>query len=92
MSAQSVGIREFRDNLATYLLESDGPVAITRHGDTIGYYLPRRRKRTDAEKKALDEAWARLQQAMDAAGATEDDIIDDFKRMRKEERAKRARS
>src|SRR5271169_4914398 len=51
MGAQSVGIREFRDNLATYLLESDGPVAITRHGDTIGYYLPRRRKRTEAEKK-----------------------------------------
>jgi PHD/YefM family antitoxin component YafN of YafNO toxin-antitoxin module len=34
MATQSVGIREFRDKLATYLLESDGPLAITRHGDT----------------------------------------------------------
>jgi PHD/YefM family antitoxin component YafN of YafNO toxin-antitoxin module len=92
MGAQSVGIREFRDNLATYLLESDGPVAITRHGDTIGYYLPRRRKRTEAEKKALDETWTRLQQAMEAVGAAEDDIVEDFKRMRREERKKQARS
>ncbi len=36
MSTQSVGIREFRDKLATYLLTADKPLAITRHGDTIG--------------------------------------------------------
>jgi PHD/YefM family antitoxin component YafN of YafNO toxin-antitoxin module len=92
MSEQTVGIREFRDNLATYLLESSGPVTITRHGDTIGYYLPRRRKRTDAEKKALDDAWARLQEAMDGAGASEDEILEDFKRTRKEARKKQARA
>jgi hypothetical protein len=40
METQRVGIREFRDKLATYLLESDKALAITRHGDTIGYYLP----------------------------------------------------
>lgn len=38
-----VGIRDFRENLATYLLESDSPVAITRHGDTVGYFIPARR-------------------------------------------------
>ena len=48
METQRVGIREFRDKLATYLLESDKALAITRHGDTIGYYLPARRKRTEA--------------------------------------------
>jgi hypothetical protein len=36
METTKVGIREFRDNLSTYLLESDVPVAITRHGDTVG--------------------------------------------------------
>jgi PHD/YefM family antitoxin component YafN of YafNO toxin-antitoxin module len=89
MSTQTVGIREFRDNLATYLLESKGPVAITRHGDTIGYYLPVRRKRTEVEKKALDELHAKLQAEMVASGVTEDEIIEEFKRMRDEERRKK---
>lgn len=43
MGTLKVGMREFRDNLATYLLESDSPVAITRHGDTVGYFIPARR-------------------------------------------------
>jgi hypothetical protein len=30
MKPITVGIREFRENLAAYLLESDAPVAITR--------------------------------------------------------------
>jgi PHD/YefM family antitoxin component YafN of YafNO toxin-antitoxin module len=86
MATQSIGIREFRDKLATYLLESEGPLAITRHGDTIGYYLPTKRKRTEAEKKALEEAGERMQAMMKAAGVTEDEIIEDFKRLRKEGR------
>jgi PHD/YefM family antitoxin component YafN of YafNO toxin-antitoxin module len=86
MGAQSIGIREFRDNLATYLLESEGPLAITRHGDTIGYYLPTRRKRTEAQKKALEEAAARVHEDMIAAGVTEDEIIVDFQRWRREGR------
>jgi PHD/YefM family antitoxin component YafN of YafNO toxin-antitoxin module len=90
MSTQSVGIREFRDNLATYLLESDKPLAITRHGDTIGYYLPTRRKRTEAEKAALDALHARIQQEMAEAGVTEDEIIEDFQRFRNEERMRKA--
>jgi PHD/YefM family antitoxin component YafN of YafNO toxin-antitoxin module len=88
METQRVGIREFRNKLATFLLESDKALAITRHGDTIGYYLPARRKRTQAEKDALEAAAARLQQAMKAAGVTEDEIIQDFKQLRKEARTR----
>jgi PHD/YefM family antitoxin component YafN of YafNO toxin-antitoxin module len=90
MSTQSVGIREFRDKLATYLLEADGPLAITRHGDTIGYYLPTRRRATEAQKAALDAAHERMQHAMAEAGVTEDEIVADFKRIRKEERIRKA--
>jgi len=50
MEAVRVGIREFRDKLASYLLESDAPMAITRHGDTVGYYIPARRKRSEASR------------------------------------------
>jgi PHD/YefM family antitoxin component YafN of YafNO toxin-antitoxin module len=83
METQKVGIREFRDKLATYLLESDKALAITRHGDTIGYYLPARRKRTEAEKESLRQASERIQEMMKAAGVTEEDIIEDFKQLRK---------
>lgn len=92
MSTQTVGIREFRDKLATYLLESDKPLAITRHGDTIGYYLPIRRKRTEAEKKILDEVHAKMQKMMAEASITEDEILDEFKRLRAEERRRRGQS
>jgi PHD/YefM family antitoxin component YafN of YafNO toxin-antitoxin module len=83
MGTTKVGIREFRQKLATYLLETDETVAITRHGDTVGYYIPARRKRTETEKAALKEVAARLQQEMAAAGVTEDEIIQDFKRWRR---------
>ena len=49
METLKVGIREFREKLASYLLETEVPVAI-RHGDTIGYYIPARRKRSEAER------------------------------------------
>jgi len=86
METQRVGIREFRDKLATYLLESDRALAITRHGDTVGYYLPARRKRSEAERAALELSAARLQEVLDAKGITEDEIVEDFQRWRKEGR------
>ena len=49
METLKIGVREFRDKLATYLLESEAPLAITRHGDTIGYFIPARRTRSETE-------------------------------------------
>ena len=82
MALLKVGIREFREKLANYLLQSDKPVVITRHGDTVGYYLPARRRRSEAERAELKEAAARLQEMLIAEGITEDEIIADFKRWR----------
>src|SRR6516225_11782566 len=78
----ALGIREFREKLAGYLLESDVPVAITRHGDTVGYYIPARRKRTETERAALKEAASRLQQVLASEGISEDEILADFKSWR----------
>jgi PHD/YefM family antitoxin component YafN of YafNO toxin-antitoxin module len=77
-----VGIREFREKLAAYLLESDAPVAITRHGDTVGYYLPARRKRSEEEKAALREAAGRFQRLLAAEGLSEDEMVEEFRRWR----------
>jgi len=73
-----VGMREFREKLATYVLEGERPVAITRHGDTVGYFIPTRRKRSVAEREALKEAAARLDKALAAKGITEEEIAQDF--------------
>jgi PHD/YefM family antitoxin component YafN of YafNO toxin-antitoxin module len=80
MGTLKVGIREFREKLANYLLETDVPVAITRHGDTIGYFIPARRKRSEAERAALKEAAVRLQEVLAAEGISEEEILNDFKR------------
>jgi PHD/YefM family antitoxin component YafN of YafNO toxin-antitoxin module len=82
METTKVGIREFRDKLAMYVLESDAPVAITRHGDTVGYFLPTRRKRSDADRAALQEATARWQEILTAQGISEDELVDGFKKWR----------
>jgi PHD/YefM family antitoxin component YafN of YafNO toxin-antitoxin module len=68
--------------LANYLLQSDKPVAITRHGDTMGYYFPAPRKPSENESAALKEAAARLQELLAAEGIREDEIIEDFRRWR----------
>jgi len=83
METMKVGIREFRDKLATYLLEADAPMAITRHGDTVGYYIPARRRRTDADRAALQEATAKWQDVLSSQGISEDEILADFKKWRK---------
>jgi PHD/YefM family antitoxin component YafN of YafNO toxin-antitoxin module len=86
MGTIKVGVREFREKLASYLLDAEQPLAITRHGDTVGYYIPARRKRTEAERAALQEAASRLQQALAAEGISEEEVIGDFKRWRRGDR------
>lgn len=85
MGTLKVGIREFREKLSSYLLENEETVAITRHGDTVGYYIPARRKRTETERATLKEAASRLQKTLAAEGISEKEILQDFKRWRRGE-------
>lgn len=86
METVKIGMREFRDKLATYLLESEAPVAITRHGDTVGYFIPARRKRSETERAALKEASVRWQEILAAEGVAEEETLADFKRWRTEQK------
>ena len=85
MQRTKVGIREFRENLSTYL-ESKTPVAITRHGATIGIYVPTRPKPRQADLEALRIAGEKMQELIAAAGANEDELMADFKKLRRERR------
>ena len=88
MHATKVGIREFRENLSSYL-ESKTPVAITRHGATIGIYVPTRAKPSHADLEALRVAGEKMQELIAAAGTTEDELTEDFKRLRRERRVQK---
>ena len=78
MQTTTVGIREFRENLADYL-ESKTPVAITRHGATIGIYVHTKPKPSQADLQALR-----------VAGTTEEEIVADFKKVRRERRQRKS--
>ena len=80
---ETIGIREFRENLAEILLDSSSPIAITRHGETVGYYIPARRKLTQEELDAFDQLAERLDRILAAKGISEDEVVEEFKRRRK---------
>ena len=86
MATLRVGIRDFRENLASYILKGDSPIAITRNGDTVGYFIPTRRKRTQAEREAFWEAAKKMDAMLAEMGVTEDELIEDFKLLRKADR------
>ena len=44
MTAAKVGLREFGAGLAD-LVDADEPVAVNRHGQTVGYFIPVKRDR-----------------------------------------------
>ena len=54
-----VGIGMLRSNLANYL-NSKEPIAIIRHGQTIGYYVPATVDESTAERESLKQAVSRL--------------------------------
>jgi len=86
MEVVRVGIREFRTKLAQYVLESETPIAITRHGDTVGFFIPARPKRTAAEKAALQDAAERFDRLLEASGVTEEELVADFTAWRAKKR------
>jgi len=86
MEPVRVGIREFRAKLAQYLLETDTPIAITRHGDTVGFFIPARPKQTEADRAALKDAAERFDRLLAESGVTEDELVADFKTWRAKKR------
>ena len=81
-----VGMRELRERLAEYL-ESSVPIEVTRHGQTIGFFIPVPRRPTQSERDALLEAGRRMQQELQRLGIREDELLSDFQNWRKDQDA-----
>jgi antitoxin (DNA-binding transcriptional repressor) of toxin-antitoxin stability system len=88
METQKIGMREFRENLAGYL-EAGRPLAITRHGETLGFYIPAQKRSRKAELEAMRAAARDLDAMMASWGATEDELMDEYKAIRRSAREKR---
>ena len=87
METVKIGIREFRENLAGYL-ESDKPLAITRHGETLGFYIPAQKRSRKAELAAMRAAAKDLDE-MIASWDTTEELMDEYKQIRRSAREKK---
>jgi len=88
METLKIGIREFRENLSDYL-ESGTPLAITRHGETLGFYIPAQKRNRKAELEAMRAAAKDLDEMIASWGASEDELVEEFKGIRRSAREKR---
>jgi hypothetical protein len=91
MQTAKVGIREFRSDMALYIASST-PVAVTRHGQTIGYFIPTQGQ-AGADIAALKKASKTLDRLITAQGVDVDEVVADFKALRSKAAApKKARA
>lgn len=84
MRAARVGVREFRLGLADFV-DSDEPVAVTRHGHTVGYFIPVKTDRA-AEIAALQAAGQKLDALLDAGDDEVEAMVEDYKAVRRARR------
>jgi hypothetical protein len=91
METIKIAVREFRENLAGYL-ESDQPLAITRHGETLGFYIPAQKRSRTAELEAMRAAAKDLDEMIASWGASEDELMDEYKQTQRSAREKKRRA
>lgn len=82
MEATKIGIREFRAGMAEFLASST-PVAVTRHGQTVGYFIPTQGQ-VDADIAALKKASKTLDKLLAAKGVDVEELVADFKTVRRQ--------
>jgi antitoxin (DNA-binding transcriptional repressor) of toxin-antitoxin stability system len=77
----SVGIREFRATLAEYI-DAETPVTVTRHGQTVGLFVPLRRPSAD-DLLRLKTATANLRKALPLTDDEVEEMVADFDALRR---------
>ena len=81
MDTIKVGIREFRADLAEYIAAST-PVAVTRHGQTVGFFIPAHAQ-LEGDLAALKKAGKALDKLLQAQQVDIEDVVAEFKAARK---------
>lgn len=73
---KEVGVKEFRDHATTYLSGNE-PLAVSKHGHVIGFYLPVKR---DQERinRAVDKLAETVRKAREEVGMSEEEFAEFF--------------
>lgn len=87
METTKVGIRQFRAGMAEFIASST-PVAVTRHGQTVGYFIPTQGQ-ADADIAALKQASQVLDQLLATQGVDLDEVVAEFKAARQKAPARK---
>jgi prevent-host-death family protein len=82
--AVTVGVREFRQDLADYI-DGDQPITVTRHGRRVGVFIPTHADRAE-EIAAYKAATDKLQALLSEQGVDEDALVAEFDALRKTDR------
>jgi antitoxin (DNA-binding transcriptional repressor) of toxin-antitoxin stability system len=88
METAKVGIRQFRENLAGYL-EAGKPLAITRHGETLGFFIPSQKRSHRADVEAMRAAAKDLDAMITEWGVSEDQLMQEYNEIRRTSREKK---
>jgi hypothetical protein len=73
---KNVGVREFRDHATTYLSGSD-PVAVSKHGQVIGFYIPVERDDHQAVR-AVEQLGRTVEKLLEETGMSEEELAQLF--------------
>jgi len=85
METEKIGVRQFRENLTGYL-EGGRALAITRHGETLGFFIPAQKRSRKAEVEAMRAAAKELDAMIAQWGASEDELMQEYKEIRRTSR------
>jgi hypothetical protein len=89
METEKIGIREFRENLAGYL-EGGRSLAITRHGETLGFFIPAQKRNRKAVVEAMRAAAKELEAMIASWGSTsEEELMGEYNEIRQASREKK---
>jgi hypothetical protein len=69
---KNVGVREFRDRATTYLSGNDA-VAVSKHGQVIGFYIPIERSE-DQARLAVVQLGEAVERVLEETGMSEDEL------------------
>ncbi|HEY4081332.1 MAG TPA: type II toxin-antitoxin system Phd/YefM family antitoxin [Burkholderiaceae bacterium] len=81
METTKVGIREFRAGLAEYIA-GEAPVAVTRHGQTVGYFIPTPNP-SAADLEKLKKTSADLRRQLAEHSVDVEELVAEFEAARK---------
>lgn len=83
---QTVGVREFRAGLSSYIDAGDA-VALTRHGQTVGWFIPTPPV-PQRQRETLKQAGAILDQLLAENSTNPNEILKEYQEARRKGLAK----